>query len=224
MPKNLLSFQEFNDEESQNYLSAHFPNGKLTGKRYVKDSIIYGTIQSIATFIKILVGDIFILAKNRDLSKAEELLPEWETSVKIPEEYPRRDTIEGRREAVACRISKVPVYNIANSVVPEMSTFENYIKCITGIDVTVTTSRVTGTGSNFPLKFAIEFGSNAPGGSFIFLINVPITGELANNTFPWKFAVKFFNSKIPDATIEAVDRVLENIVPSFCRWEYRAIT
>ena len=47
--------------------------------------------------------------KIQSTDQASELLVDWETSVKLPERYPLRDTIEGRREAVKRLISKYPV-------------------------------------------------------------------------------------------------------------------
>lgn len=224
MPKSLISFQTFNDDESAHYLADHWPKGKLTGKRHDSSSVIYKFILSLATFIKIFTGDLFTLVKNRDISKAEELLEEWETSVKIPDEIPSRDTLSGRREAVECLISKIPVYNIDNGVVSEKSTFEHYIECLTGIEVTIRTAQVDGDGSQFPLVFPFQFGIGSAIGGFLWIIEVPVSGDAANNFFPLPFPVQFFTPSVPQATMELLDTILERVVPSFCRWEYEAVT
>ena len=188
MPKGINSFQTFNDKESQNYLANHWPKGKLFGKKFVENSIIYKLILSISTFIKVAVGDLLILVRNRDIDQADELLTEWETSVKIPLEIPRRDTIEGRRDAVGCLVSKIPVYNFNDGSVDECTTFEYYVKCLTGLDIEIRSSRVIGNDSSFPLKFLFSFGSSAASGSFVFIIGVPVQGSFKNNFFPLQSA------------------------------------
>lgn len=223
MKKSLLSFQSFSDDESAHYLADHWPKGKLTGRRHEHSSVMYKFIKSIASWIRIFSGDLFNFLKNMDIRQTEELLPEWETSVKIPEEIPRRDTIEGRRDAVECLIRKIPVYNIDDGVVDEKTTFENYICCLTGLEVSIRTARVEGDGSQFPLAFPFKFGIGSAIGNFLFIIEVPVAGAPANNTFPLPFPVQFFTPTIPQATMELLDTILERVIPSFCRWEYEAI-
>lgn len=221
--KSIVSFQQFDDDQSTRYLANHYPTGKLTGKRFNISSVLYKFILCIATFIKVTIGDIFILAKNRDLDQAEELLVRWETSVKIPEDIPRLETLEQRRNAVKCLISKKPVYNIDNGIVDECTTFEHYLFCLSGISVTIKTSQVEGTGSVFPMKFPVDFGIGGAVGSFLFIIEVPVVGAAPNNFFPMPFAVQFFEPSVPTATVELLDKLLDRVIPSFCRWVYEAI-
>lgn len=244
--KGILSFQNFTDKQSQNYLADHYPKGRLTVQRFTEGTVIYRLILSISTFVKIFVGDLFSLARNRDISKADVLLEEWETSVHIPSKIPRRNTIEGRREAVECLISKIPVYNIDDGIVEEKTTYEHYIKCLTGLDVEIRTARIEGqpdplpqAQNTFPLEFAFtfgidpadgnlisfpyKFGVTATSGSFLFIIGVPVSGNFTNNKFPLPFAVNFFDPIIPQATIDLLNLVLDRVIPSFCRWEFEPI-
>lgn len=221
--KSIVSFQQINDDQSARYLANHYPTGKLTGKRFNITSVIYKFILCIATFIKVTIGDIYILAKNRDLDQAEELLERWETSVKIPLEIPRLETLEERRAAVKCLISKKPVYNINNGIVDECTTFEHYILCLTGMIVTIKTAQVEGSGSVFPMEFAVNFGLGGAAGSFLFIIEVPVVGAAPNNFFSMPFPVQFFEPSVPSATIELLDKILDRVIPSFCRWVYEAV-
>lgn len=223
MSKSILSFQPPNEDETTHYIADHYPKGRLWAKRHVKDSIIYNFILVISTVFKVFFGDLFALVKNRDINQTTELLEEWETSVRIPEHIPRRETIVNRRESIFCKKSKIPVYNLDNGSVEIGTTFENYVKCLTGIEITVRTSQVEGTGSAFPLKFIFKFGSGSASGSLSFVIGVPVQGTAANNFFPLPFAVEFFDPQIPDSTKELLDLILDDIVPSFCRWEYEVI-
>ena len=84
MSKNLSSFNGFNDEQSENYLAAHLPSGKIYDRKLENDSIIYKLLLCLATFIKMASGQIFDIAKNTNIDKADFLLEEWETSVNIP--------------------------------------------------------------------------------------------------------------------------------------------
>lgn len=223
MGKSILSFQPLNESQSEHYVADHYPKGRLWSKRHVKDAIIYNYILTLSTVFKLFFGDLFNLVKNRDISQASDLLEEWETSVRIPEHIPRLDTIECRRAAVKCKKSKIPVYNIDNGVVPIESTFENYVKCLTGIEIEIRTAQVDGTGSVFPMEFPVEFGVGAAVGSFTFIVGVPVGGDFANNFFPMPFPINFFDPKVPDATIELLDLILDDVIPSFCYWVYEAI-
>lgn len=222
--KSILSFQNFTDKQSQNYLADHYPKGKLTAKRFTEGTVIYRFILSISLFIRIFVGDLFRLAVNRDISQADELLPEWEASVSIPLRTPRRNTVEERRCAIECLISKIPVYNIDNGIVEEKRTYEYHIKCLTGLDVDIRTAQVDGNGSQFPLVFPFNFGIGSAKGNFVFIIGVPVEGDFANNQFPLPFAVNFFDPSIPQATTELLNLILDRVIPSFCRWEFESIS
>lgn len=223
MGKSILSFQPLNEDQTEHYVADHYPKGRLWAKRHVKDTIIYNFILTISTVFKLFFADLYTFVKNRDIEQVDELLAEWEKSVRIPEHIPRRDTIDGRREAVRCKKSKIPVYNIDNGIVPIESTFENYVKCLTGIEVDIRTAQVEGTGSVFPMEFPVEFGVGAASGSFIFIIGVPVVGDFANNFFPMPFPINFFDPSVPDATVELLDLILDDVIPSFCYWVYEAL-
>ncbi len=223
MDKSILSFQPLTEDQTTHYVADHYPKGRLWAKRHVKNTIIYNFILTISTVFKIFFGDLFALVKNRDINQANELLEEWEASVRIPEHIPRRDTIEGRREAIFCKKSKIPVYNIDNGIVPIESTFEEYVRCLTGIEIEIRTSQVEGTGSVFPMEFPIEFGIGAAIGSFVFIVGVPVVGDFANNFFPMPFPIQFFDPSVPDATVELLDLILGDVIPSYIYWVYEAI-
>lgn len=223
MDKSIISFQPLTEDQTTHYVADHYPKGRLWAKRHVKNTVIYNFILTISTVFKIFFGDLFALVKNRDINQANELLEEWEASVRIPEHIPRRDTIEGRREAVFCKKSKIPVYNIDNGIVPIETTFENYVRCLTGIEIEIRTAQIEGDGSAFPLIFPVEFGIGAAIGSFTFIIGVPIVGDFANNFFPIPFPINFFDPSVPDATVELLDLILGDVIPSYIYWVYEAI-
>jgi hypothetical protein len=55
------------------------------------------------------------------------------------------------------------------------------------------------------------------------VIQVPVEGEAANNQFELEFPVSFFDPSIPQATQDLLDVILDDVVPSFCDWEYEAV-
>lgn len=223
MSKKITDFNNFKDDDSARYLANHWPEGKLFARKLDNTSVIYKFIKSIASFIQIITGQIHTLAKNRDIQKAYELLEEWETSVGIPEQIPRLSTLADRRNAVQCLYSKIPVYNLDNKVgIDPCTTIENYILCLTGIDVTIRTGQVP-DGSEFPIGFPITFGITATYGNFLFIIGVEVVGASANNSFPLPFPVSFFDPQVPQATMELLDKVLERVIPSFGYWIYEPI-
>ena len=223
MSKSILDYQPLNETQITHYVADHYPKGRLWAKRHVKDTVIYNFIMMLSTVFKLFFGYLFTLVKNRDIDQAEELLEEWEASVGIPYHIPRRDTLEGRREAVKCKKSKIPVYNIDNGIVPIESTFEYYVKCLTGIEIEIRTSQVEGTGSVFPMEFPVSFGVGSAIGAFTFIIGVPTVGDFQNNFFPMAFPINFFDPSVPDATVELLDLILDDVIPSYIYWVYEAI-
>lgn len=222
MSKAVRDFRPYNDEQAQRYLASHWPKGKMTAKRYLRGAVLHDLLVGLARFVGIVMGQIFDLAKNRDIDKADELLPEWETSVGIPEQIPRRGTLAGRREAVRRLRSKVPVYNIQSGdrVVDDYTTFEEFVRLTTGEIITITKPEV---GSSFPISFPISFSFTNGTNNLFLIIGVEVDGSAQNNDFPIPFPFSFFEPVVPDATQELIDKALEKVVPSFMDWGYEAV-
>lgn len=223
MYKNIQSFKAFSDEDSQNYFAQAVCESKLTANRFDSDKNIYKLIKSLSIFIKIITGQIYTIAKNTNIDKADELLTEWENSVNIGVKYPMLDTVEKRRAAVKRKISKIPVVNIKPA--EEETTIENYVKKIVDIDVEIEQAGSRLTTSSFPLKFPIKFGIPYYQRQLLLYIKIDLGDSLlANNKFPLKFPVRFFDAKIPDATKNLIDIPLNDVVPSLMSWEYEILT
>lgn len=222
--KKLSDFTYLDDNESQNYLASHWPNGKLTAKRFVSSSIIYKFIKSLAVFIKIFTGQIFEIAKNINIRKADSLIEEWEDSVKIPEVISRRNTIEGRREAVEKLISKRPVYNIQNKEGIDINTtYEEFVRCTTGIEIEIEMAYENGFTLEFPFTFPATFGLTEEYLASIFVIKVPIEGSTQNNIFTMTFPVSFFEPEIPQETKDILDKALSRVIPAYAVWIYQVV-
>jgi len=221
--KKINDYKSLNDEQSQNYYADHTPKGKLLANRFDLDSPMYKLILCLATFIKIVTSQIEVLIKNWNINKTEELLSEWEADAKIPERFPRRETLADRREAVKRLISRVPVYNIRDSeqTVNDYTTFERYIEIMTGITVEITNGDTV--GASFPLQFPVVFGAEFYGSLSHFTIKVPGEGQPPNNFFPLPFPVIFFNPGLAQAQIDLLTRVVEEIIPAYCSYEFELL-
>lgn len=224
MSKKITSYKAFNDQKSQNYLAACYPKGKLTAKRFDGGSIVYKLILCLSTFIKVFTGQLFEFVKNRDIDQALELLPEWETSVKIPERYPQLDTLTKRRDAVKRRISKVPVYNVQDiRTIDDYTSFEEYIRLMTGIEVEIEVGIYRDNSSSFSLSFPIIFDYAVAWQPFIFYIKVPVETSTENIDFSIPFPVEFYDAFITDTTKALLDKALDDVLPSFCAWIYEPL-
>jgi hypothetical protein len=220
MKKQIKSYRSFNDEQSQNYNAQGYPKGKMFANIYDKSKNIYKYILSLATWIKVVTGQLFTLAKNRDIDQADELLPEWEASVKLPERYPILGTIEKRRIALKRLISKIPVYNIRNGGIDEETTIENYIEKVLDIIVEIESAGGQTVTNSFPAPFPIIFGIPYAQRQLLLIVKVDVGGGAANNQFPLPFPVQFFDAQVPQATQDLLDLALEDTVPSYQNWEY----
>lgn len=222
--KQIKSFKAFNDEQSHNYLAQGFPKGRFFANIYDKSKNIYKFVLSLSIWIKVVTGQLFTLAKNRDIDQVDELLTEWETSVKLPERYPIRDTLENRRIALKRLISKVPVYNIRDGIVNDETTIENYIDKVLGETVEISSAGGIATTSTFPIDFPIIFGIPYAKRQLLLIVKVDIGGGAANNQFPLPFPVQFFDQEIPQATKDLLELALEDTVPSYQNWEFEILT
>ena len=223
--KSIKSFRSFNDDQSQNYVAQSYPKGKFFANVFDNAKNIYKFILSGSVWIKVVTGQLFTLAKNRDIDQVDELLPEWEASVKVPERYPVRDTLENRKIASERLISKVPVYNIRNgSSIDDETTIENYIDKVLGETVEIESAGNQLTTSSFPADFPIIFGIPYAKRQLLLIVKVDVGGGAANNQFPLPFPVQFFDADVPDATKEKIDLALEDTVPSYQNWEYEILT
>lgn len=219
MGKSIKDFNPFLDMESQAYYAQGLPKGRLFANRYNGESIIYKLFLCLAQFIRLFSSQLHIFAKNIEIQKSEELLPEWEDSVNIPSRYSRLTTLEERRNAVQRKISKVPVYNINKErAVNSYSTIEEYVRVMTGLKIEIDRGSERSSSSSFAAPFKIAFGIPAQQRNFLFYVMVPVSGSSKNNTFPLGFPVNFFDPEIPEATKKIINTALEDVVPSFCAW------
>lgn len=109
MPK-LNFFDAPTVEESGIQLANAMPRGRVWGKKDLPDTNIYKLIRSLAASFNLVQQQIELLAQEYQINLSVDLLPDWETSVGIPDEcLMELDTLEQRRNAVISRLRGVPV-------------------------------------------------------------------------------------------------------------------
>ena len=216
----------FNDLQSQNYLATCLPKGRLTAQRFDNESNLFWLLYCIADFINQVTAQLFQLVYNIDINQIDVLLAEWETAVGIPSEIPRLTTTPQRIGAIMQLITKIPVYNIRNAqlTAPDATTIESYIFNLTGMNVVISVLNFSLLWTNkFPLLFPIVFGVPYNLLGFNLVVNIHIGYNAKNNYFPLPFPTIFFNSKVPQATQDLLDNILNKVIPSFMTWTYNAI-
>lgn len=222
MSKGLINFNSFNDTQSENYLASNLPKGKFWANRFDSDSVLYKLLKSLAIFISMITDQIFRLVNNFTIDNIDELITEWQDSVKLNESFPQMMSLTDKRNQIKRLISKIPVYNIRGyRSVNDYTTFESYIKLTTGYDVEILPGSLAPLTSAFPIVFPIIFSSNAVKRTFILIIMPLIKGGVINNHFPISFPITFFNSGLTPELERAINNALIKIIPSHMGWYFR---
>lgn len=236
--KNITTFNPLTDEQATQFLAVHLPPGKLTARRYDNTSYIYKLIYILADFVKQITNQFYTIVKNLDINQTDELLPEQEAAVDIPNIVPRLTTLAQRRAAVIQLRSKIPVYNIGSvynipdgkgySLCPQgwigdiRTTFENFVYNLTGIKISITLQQ--NTSSQFPASFPYTFSLPYNLLSSIWIINVHGYSNLGNNSFPTPFPIVFGTSiTVPQEIQNILTPVLELVIPSYICYSFNGV-
>jgi hypothetical protein len=222
MSKSLFSFNSFNDSQAENYIASNLPKGKFWANRFDSDSNLYKLLNCLATFISMVTSQIYTFIKNMTIGNIQELMPEWQASVKLNDNFPQMMSNTGQNNQIKRLISKIPVYNIRGyRSVNDYTTMESYIKIMTGYDVVILPGSLAPLLSAFPILFPIIFTSSAVKRTLSLIIEPLISGGVVNNHFPIPFPVTFFNSGLTPELERAINNALFKIVPSFMGWYFR---
>ena len=201
--KDVIDYKYLNDEKIQNYTANHFPEGRAWAKKNHNTSWLYKFILCLAQPFKYLQNLIYILIKNTNIDTADELLENWEKDSSVGDLFPRLDTIAKRRDAVNKIQSKIPVANINKGGVSLDTTYEDYIKKVLDIDVSMYIGAIGLSTSAFPLVFPVVFGRPWRLRTVTFFISV------GGEAYPYS-----------DTITRKLNTVLDRIIPSYCVWKY----
>ncbi len=149
-------------------LSQHLPDGRAWGNKVVEGSNTFALLNSCAVAFNRVQIQIQKIADEFSIPMSEDLLPEWEESVGLPDECINTlATLAERRENIIFRLRRVPIVT--------KEEFETLGTALAGVTVTVTpgtefdvspdsqsafklyvTFPVSQTG--FPYAFPLPFG------------------------------------------------------------------
>ncbi len=108
-----ILFKVMNEEEATDLIAEHFPQGRLWDEKQDEDSVIRKFLAGLSVLERIKQTEIRHVIKELNINETEDLLPEWEASVSLPDDCSQGSkTIEERREEVKFRLSKTPVVTI----------------------------------------------------------------------------------------------------------------
>jgi hypothetical protein len=204
--KGVLSFQEFNDVQCENYIASNLPKGKFWDNIFDSNSNIYKLLNCLGTFVNIVTNQISTFVKNRSIDNIDVLMPEWQASVKWNVVLPE---IASQRAQIKRLISKIPVYNInifRTRAIPTVSMIETFVKTLTGIDIEITLENVVDETTRRQL---------------VLIITPIVQSGVANNFFAIPFPVTFYNGSLTPEVLREIDLALNKVVPSYMAWYYQ---
>jgi uncharacterized protein YmfQ (DUF2313 family) len=185
-------------EETLQQISQHLPQGRAWGNKLVDGSNTYALLRSCAVAFNLIQEKIEELAREFNINLTEELLPEWETSVGLPDDCVQElNTLQEQRENVIFRLRKVPIVTKAE--------FEELGTALAGTTVTVTPGDevdMTGTTES-RFKLYVSFPVASTGFEYDFDVGPPAGFPLGGFRNDLVFCV--FNKIVPASVV-----VLEN--------------
>jgi hypothetical protein len=139
------------DEEAGRILASHMPQGRAWDKKNDPESNMSGLVRGLAADFMQVQQKIYEMAQEFNVNLTTDLLPDWETSVGIPDDCVFTfNTLAERRQRVIERLRNVPVVTLEELQTYIQAFFESH---------TVTLS--TGTSDNkFVIIATIETGGN----------------------------------------------------------------
>lgn len=103
------------DEEAGSILASHMPQGKAWDKKNDPESNMNGLVKGFSADSMLVQQKIYEMAQEFDINITTDLLPDWETSVGIPDDciYTIED-IEIRRERIIQRLRNIPIVTLSD--------------------------------------------------------------------------------------------------------------
>lgn len=161
-----------------NLLAEHMPEGRAFGKKCEDGSVMSELIKGIASDFMIVQEEIFELASQFDINLSVDLLPDWETSVGIPDDCIFQfTTLEKRRDRVIQRLRKIPLVTL-----DELQLFVDSFFPSDNIILKPGSEAFT---FEYDLEFTFLGDVNE---KFIIIAEIPITGDGFEYTFEFEFS------------------------------------
>ena len=191
----MLSFKQQTIEKTTSDIAGHLPNGRVWAGKYIPDSNLHKLIKGLAAGFVEVQNQIQHLSEEFDINLTQDLLPDWETSVGIPDECTGRlMDLESRRKAILRKLTKIPIVDIAE--------MELFISEIIGQDVML----VPGVeAETFPYTLPIILSSTNP------LFKIYLTYENSDVELGFPYSLPFRLGSVQEALIRCV---MNKIIPA----------
>ena len=174
----MIKFSAPSQEESTRQLASTIPDGRAWQAKSLAGTNMYAVVSACAAEFRQIQIQIETLAREFDVNLTDQLLPDWETSVGLPEEcIGQMASLADRRKAVILRLRKIPFVTKAD--------YEQLAFDLTGLSVTVTPGAEL---ELFPLDFPIYLAS----GNSYFKLYVKFNDVVAG--FPYSFPFNFVST------------------------------
>lgn len=174
----MIKFSAPSQEEAARQLASTLPDGRAWQAKNLAGTNMHALVSACAAEFREIQIQIETLAREFDVNLTDQLLPDWETSVGLPEECTGQLTsLADRRKAVILRLRKIPFVTKAD--------YEQLALELTGLSVTVTPGAEL---ELFPLDFPIILAS---GNSYFKLY---VTFNDAIGGFPYLFPFNFIST------------------------------
>jgi uncharacterized protein YmfQ (DUF2313 family) len=151
---------------SATQLAEHLPQGRAWGSKNIPDANLHKIIKSMAASFNRVQQQIELLSNELNIPLTNDLLPDWEASVGLPDDCQGiGQALAERRENVISRLRRLPIVTVAD--------FEALGEELSGEPVTV----IPGTDIDVPLdrhsrfKLFVQFPNQVEG--FIYDFEVP---------------------------------------------------
>lgn len=174
----MIKFSAPSQEEAARQLASTLPEGRAWQAKNLAGTNMHALVSACAAEFRQIQIQIETLAREFDVNLTDQLLPDWETSVGLPEEcMGQMASLADRRKAVILRLRKIPFVTKAD--------YEQLAFDLTGLSVTVTPGAEL---ELFPLDFPIILAS---GNSYFKLY---VTFNDAIGGFPYLFPFNFIST------------------------------
>lgn len=173
------------DEEAGKILAGHMPQGRAWDKKNDPESSMNGLVKGLAADFMQVQQKIYEMAEEFNINLTTDLLPDWETSVGIPDDCVFTfNTLAERRQRVIERLRNVPVVTKQEMTDYLQAFFDNNTITISNIEASET----------FEFTFELSFTN---GINDKFVLNINITQDVVptyySETSTWVNASYFQN-------------------------------
>lgn len=155
------------DEEAGRILAGHMPQGRAWDKKNDPESNLNGLVNGLAADFMQVQQKIYEMAQEFNISLTTDLLPDWETSVGIPDDCVFTfNTLAERRQRVTERLRNVPVVTLTELNI--------YIQAFFASHTVIIINAATSGSFEFTFEMSFSEGINS---RFVIIATITTGGD-----------------------------------------------